>query len=113
MRPALRLGTPHHGLDYFAADCTDSTEQLFGHTQLPALLPIGIGDVTGLEPGRTTRHTGNGLGNTAAGTRLGSTHLDASRLQPLPQFGGQPGKALLIDSHLHSGVKASQGDTVH
>lgn len=112
-RPALHLGAPHHGLDHLAADRTHLAEQLLRHRQLLGLLRVGIGNVTGLEPGRAAGNPGNRFGDAAAGAGFGGTRLGASRLQPPPHFGRQTGQVLLIHAHLHSGVKACQGDTVH
>ena len=80
--------------DYLLADRADAFKQLSWHAQLQGFLPVGIGDVTGLEPGRTAGNPGDGLGNTATGTGLGGARLRLLRKQVSPQPGSQFSKTI-------------------
>ncbi|MNP21752.1 hypothetical protein D3C76_1143840 [compost metagenome] len=99
-RQAFLLGSSHHGLDHLAADRPHLLEQLGRHIQLLGLLAIGIGDETGLEPGRTPGNSGNRLGNPAARAGLGRGDVGIEQLQAPAQLSGQFGNvvhgALLI-----------------
>ncbi|CAI8712518.1 hypothetical protein EMIT048CA2_110048 [Pseudomonas chlororaphis] len=89
--PAFALRAPHHRLDHLAADRADGSEQRLRHPQLLGLLPIGIGHITRLEPGRTPRNAGNGLGNPATGAGLGGGDVGIQNLQAPAKFSGKLG----------------------
>jgi len=109
----MRLRTTHHGLNHRLTHRPNSGKQRLGNLQLFSLLCIGVSDIPGLEPGRAAGNSGNRLGNPATGAGLGCRHLGLGDHQLCAQFGSQLGQSIFISSHLHSGVKASQADTVH
>ncbi|MNP41846.1 hypothetical protein D3C76_1355710 [compost metagenome] len=99
MRAAAFAGTTCHGLDHLPADRADLAEQLFRHTELEGFLTVGIGDVTGLEPGRTAGDPRDRLGDPAAGAGLGGTHLQLPGEQFRTEAGGQFGDRGFTDGH--------------
>ncbi|MNG09201.1 hypothetical protein D3C84_926100 [compost metagenome] len=88
-RAAFILSALGHRFDHLATDRPYRGEQLHRDVQLQVLLQIGVGDITGLEPGRTAGNPGDRLGNPATGTRLGRGHMGIEKLQLPAKVSGQ------------------------
>ncbi|MNC35077.1 hypothetical protein D3C75_835460 [compost metagenome] len=87
----MLTGSPGHCLDHLATHGANRVEQRLRDTELQGFLPIGVGDVTGLEPLRAAGNPRDRLGDTAAGAGLGRGDLHPPAQQRLAKLSGKPG----------------------
>jgi hypothetical protein len=86
-----------HGGGHFLADRAKLRDQRGRHVQHLSLGSVRIADKAAIEPAGGAGNFGNGLGDTATGTRFGGRQQQAFVLQGLTHLGGQ---FVDIDTHL-------------